>query len=51
MGVSRSELLNAYVFKTLAEVQKKTRHWKHDYNHHRLINHWVTKLRWNYKLN
>lgn len=34
-GSIRSELLNAYVFKTLAEVQEKTRQWQHDYNHHR----------------
>jgi putative transposase len=34
-GSIRSELLNAYVFKTLAEVQEKTQQWQHDYNYHR----------------
>ena len=34
-GSMRQELLNAYVFKTLEEVQTKTQQWMHDYNHHR----------------
>jgi len=34
-GSLRSELLNAYVFKTLDEVRQKTQQWKYDYNHHR----------------
>ena len=34
-GSIRNELLNAYVFKTLAEVQEKTQQWQHDYNYHR----------------
>lgn len=31
----RSELVNAYIFKTLDEVREKTQQWKHDYNHKR----------------
>ena len=34
-GSIRRELLNAYVFKTLAEVRQKTDEWMQDYNHHR----------------
>src|SRR5690625_5408979 len=34
-GSIRSELLNAYIFKTLDEVREKTQQWKHDYNHKR----------------
>lgn len=34
-GNIRRELLNAYVFKTLAEVREKTEEWMHDYNNNR----------------
>lgn len=34
-GTIRTELLNAYVFKTLDEVREKAEQWKHDYNHKR----------------
>lgn len=34
-GSIRAELLNAYIFKTLDEVQEKTQQWMHDYNHKR----------------
>lgn len=34
-GSIRSELLNAYVFKTLEEVREKAEEWRHDYNHKR----------------
>src|SRR5690625_1952520 len=34
-GSIRSELLNAYIFKTLDEVREKTQQWKHDDNHKR----------------
>lgn len=34
-GTIRKELLNAYVFKTLAEVREKAEEWMFDYNHHR----------------
>lgn len=34
-GSIRSELLNAYIFKTLSEVRKKVAQWKYDYNHNR----------------
>jgi len=34
-GSIRSELLNAYIFKTLSEVREKTQQWKYDYNHNR----------------
>ncbi|NGP87576.1 integrase core domain-containing protein [Fodinibius halophilus] len=35
-GSIRTELLNAYIFKTLGEVRKKVPQWKYDYNHNRL---------------
>jgi putative transposase len=31
----RREMLNAYVFKTLAEVREKADEWMYDYNYHR----------------
>ena len=34
-GSIRSELLNAYVFKTLEEVREKAEQWKYDYNYKR----------------
>ncbi|HYF02275.1 MAG TPA: IS3 family transposase [Patescibacteria group bacterium] len=34
-GSIRSELLNAYVFKSLNEVRQKADEWMTDYNHHR----------------
>lgn len=34
-GSIRSELLNAYVFRTLDEVREKASQWKYDYNHKR----------------
>lgn len=34
-GSLRSELLNAYIFKTLDEVREKVAQWKYDYNHNR----------------
>jgi len=34
-GSIRRELLNAYVFKSLAEVRQMTQEWMYDYNHHR----------------
>ena len=34
-GSIRSELLNAYIFKTLDEVREKTKQWQYDYNHKR----------------
>jgi putative transposase len=34
-GSIRSELLNAYIFKSLDEVREKTQQWKQDYNHKR----------------
>lgn len=34
-GSLRRELLNAYVFRTLAEVREKAHDWQYDYNHHR----------------
>jgi len=34
-GNIRSELLNAYILKTLSEVREKTQQWKYDYNHNR----------------
>ena len=34
-GSLRRELLDAYVFRTLDEVRRKTGEWQHDYNHHR----------------
>ena len=34
-GSIRTELLNAYIFKTLGEVRQKVAQWKYDYNHNR----------------
>ena len=34
-GSIRSELLNAYVFKSLSEVRQKADEWMTDYNYHR----------------
>src|SRR5690625_3623461 len=34
-GSIRSELLNAYICKTLDELREKTQQWKPDYNHKR----------------
>ena len=34
-GSIRCELLGAYVFRTLDEVQEKAQEWQHDYNHRR----------------
>ncbi len=34
-GSLRTEILNAYVFRTLEEVRAKTRWWMNDYNRHR----------------
>ena len=34
-GSLRRELLDAYVFRTLAEVREQAEAWQHDYNHHR----------------
>ena len=34
-GSIRTELLNAYIFKTLGEVREKVAQWKYDYNHNR----------------
>ena len=34
-GSIRTELLNAYIFKTLGEVREKVNQWNYDYNHNR----------------
>jgi len=35
IGSIRSELLNAYIFKTLIEVREKTQQWKYEHKHNR----------------
>jgi putative transposase len=35
------ELLNTYLFYSLAEVKMMTEEWRYDYNHERPIKHWA----------